>query len=364
MLGLALLCGCVMLDRRPPRGADPQTALQAVLLPWSPATLDSVTVAGFRQADGKRTPETDVLDELLLSAALRAGVAVRPDAGVAGMAAGSLPWGAEAPLPRDWRSLPGLVVAGQVRSATPWAYLRLVLADARTGQLRGEGRTRIAERDLASLVAERQQRLAVSATRLEEEIDIELHVVVRRDDGGFLRRVDLQEGGQLAQGDQLQLRYRASQDCEVYAFLYRSDGTRDELVGGGTIYANRWIYAPGENLWHSLSAGDEVYTLYVLVAPRIEEDRGTLWQDLAELQSTGRVEGFRGLDLVDVAVVRLLQRTATGADSLQVLRGTDGIEAGEMRSFVYSDGTTFDSRGDLLRGYAIARAYSAEVLYR
>jgi len=100
-----------------------------------------------------------------------------------------------------------------------------------------------------------------------------------------------------------------------------------------------------------------------LAAPRIEEDRSSLWEELGQLQSEGRLERFRGLDLVDAAVARLLQRTVT-ADTLAISRGSEGIEAGETERFVYDDGTAFDSRGELLQGTAIARAYSALVRYR
>ena len=108
---------------------------------------------------------------------------------------------------------------------------------------------------------------------------------------------------------------------------------------------------------------DQVYTVYVLAAPRIEEDRGTLWEEVGQLQERGRIERFQGLDLVDGAVARLLQRTVN-ADTIAVSRGAEGVERGEPERFVYADGTTLDSRGEQLHGAAIARAYSAQVQYR
>ena len=227
---------------------------------------------------------------------------------------------------------------------------------------RDEG-TRISERELTRLVRDRLGRRAGVAAEVARPLEIELHLLVRRDEGGFPERIDFEEGGSLAVKDRIQLRYRARRDCEVLAFLLRSDGSRHQLVGATTIYGGRWYHAPDENAWHTLTGDDVVHTLYFLAAPRIEEDRSSLWDELDQLQSEGRLERFRGLDLVDAAVARLLQRTVT-ADTLAISRGPEGIEAGETERFVYDDGTAFDSRGELLQGTAIARAYSALVRYR
>lgn len=358
---MLVLSSCWMGPRRSV-GPDLYTQLERVLAGWD--TQDTVTVAGFRLIDGETSAETEALDEALLSAAVRAGVKVRPNAGVAGSArAADVDWPSGSLLPGDWRQLPGdLVVAGQVRTASPWVYLRLALADGATGDMRRQATVRVAERDLRRLTAARQARQSGSGVVVLSDLDVELHLVVRRDEGGFPRLVEWEEGGQLLEGDRLQLRFRTGQDCEVFAFLYRSGG-ENTVMHDGTVFADRWVYAPGENSWEGLSQGDDVYTLYFLAARRLEQDKSSMWEELTRLQNQGRVEKFRGLEMVDAAVVDLLQRTAE-ADSVVVLRGGEGIERGETERFVYTDGNTFDSQGDLLPGRVILRAYSAEVQFR
>ncbi len=364
LAALALCLGCGFPGRSAPRPAEAEASLGRLLGDWHHQGR-TVTIAGFRHADGRTSVETEALDEAWLSAAVRAGVLTLPDAGIAGSAsAEDLGWSGEASLPDDWRELPGdLVAGGQLRVEPPWAYLRLVVADPLTGRVHQDHGTRIAERDLISLVRDRSRRLTGVAAEVARPIEIELHLLVRREEGGFPERIDFEEGGLLAVDDRFQLRYRADPDCEVFVFLLLSDGSRQTLGGGATIYGGRWYYAPGENAWHTLSRDDLVHTLYFLAAPRIEEDRSSLWEDLDQLQSEGRLDRFVGLDLVDAAVARLLQRTA-GADSIAVSRGAEGVERGEKERFVYDDGTTFDSRGERLEGTVIARAYSALVRYR
>lgn len=363
---LLALVDCSVLRPGPPAGPDPEAALVSLLSEWPVAAGDTVAIAGFRLGDGKASAQTQALDEVLLSAAVRVGVPVRVDAGVASRpTAGELPWEPEGLLPRDWRDLPGpLVAGGQVFVEPPWVYLRLVLADERSGEVRRDAATRIGAGSLARLVAEGQQRRAGAGPEPATALEIDLHVIVRRDDGGFPRRVDLVDQGSLDQGDRLQLRFRAAEDCEVYAFLYRSDGQRVDLFAEGAVYGGRWLYAPGENGWVTLDQSDVAYTLYFLAAPRIEADRAALWEEVDRLQQQGRIERLRGLDLVDEAVGRFLARTSTGLDSLALSRGAEGIERGPVERIVYSDGAAFDSRPERLRGALIARAYSAQVQYR
>ncbi len=359
-----LSLGCGLPGWNGSRGEGAEASLERLLSEW-PHQGRTVTIAGFRHADGTTSAETEALDEVLLSAAMRAGVVAQPDAGIAGSAlAEDLDWAGESSLPDDWRELPGdLVAGGQLRIEGSWAYLRLVLADPLTGRVRQDHGTRISEVELARLIRDRERRQTGVAAEVARPLEIDLHLLVRRDEGGFPERIDFEEGGRLAVADRIQLRYRARRDCEVFAFLLNSDGSRQTLVDE-TTYGGRWYYAPGENSWQALSEDDRVYTLYFLAAPRIEEDRSSFWEELDQLQSEGRLERFRGLDLVDAAVARLLQRTVSAADSVVVSRGAEGVEPGEEERFVYEDGTTFDSRGERLRGTVIARAYSALARYR
>ncbi len=326
--------------------------------------MDTVTVAGFRLLDGKISAETLALDEALLSAAVRAGVQVRPDAGIAGKGrAEDIDWRADELLPRDWRQLPGnLLSAGQVHLASPWVYLRMALVDGGTGDLRDESTVRLSQRDLTRLTTAYQARGSKSVVASLADLNLEFHLLVRRDEGGFPRLIEFVEGGQLDEGDRLQLRFRADQDCEVYAFLYSSEGT-NTVLHDGTVFADRWQYAPSENRWEGLSQGDEVYSLYLLAARRLEEDKSSMWEEISRLQEQGQIQKFRGVELIDSAVGRLLQRTSE-IDSVALVRGDEGVVLGESERFVYADGTAFDSRGRLLSGQVVAVAYSVEVQFR
>lgn len=343
-------------------GSTIEPALLEVLRSWD--LSDTLTVAGIRLVDGKASANTGALEESLLSAAMAAGLQVRAGSGIAGGGeTGAVNWRADTVLPGDWRQLPGdLLLSGRLRVASPWVYLQLLVTDSRTGTIETESTVRFAETDLSRLAAAREQRRSGSALFAAADLDVQLHLVVRRDEGGFPRLVDWEEGAQLEQGDRLQLRFRSGQDCEVFVFLYQSEG-ENTVLHSGTVFANRWIYGPGENSWKNLSVGDEVYTLYFLAARRLEEDKSSMWEELTRLQEQGRVEKFRGLEMVDAAVATLVQRTAE-ADSVVLSRGREGLELGKSERFVYADGVAFDSQPELLPGAVIARAYSFEVQYR
>ncbi|SVD37541.1 uncharacterized protein METZ01_LOCUS390395, partial [marine metagenome] len=157
---------------------------------------------------------------------------------------------------------------------------------------------------------------------------------------------------------------RTEQDCQVYAFLYRSDGERVELISDNAVYRNRWIYVPDEFGFTALGEADVVYTLYFLAAPHLDEDRGQLWEEVENLQSQGRFDRYEGLELLDAEVVRYLQRTVA-VDSLSIQRGEEGIERPrERRRFVYRDGSTLSSSGELYRSLVVARAVSTLIEYR
>lgn len=359
LLALAL-CGCWPGSNPLPHAGVHQQLRQAVA---GLGLQDSVTVVGVRLSDGKKTEQTRTLDEALLSALLRQNVGVHADVGVAGVDADKdLRWRVGQTLPRNWRTLPGpMVLAGQLREASPWAYLQLTLADVGTGSIEASTTVRVATTDVERLRQQRAARRARPGVVALPDIDLELHLVVRRDHDGFPRLVKWNERGTLEEGDRFQIRFRSGLDCEAYVFLYRSDGDRTVLFDG-VAFANRWSYAPGENSWNVLSVGDEVYTIYFLAAHRVEEDKQTLWEEVDRLQNQGQIDKFRGLDLVDQSVVELLQRTSTDSVSLQ--RGGVGAQTGEPERFVYADGNAFDSRGILVSGASIARAYSVEVQVR
>ena len=131
------------------------------------------------------------------------------------------------------------------------------------------------------------------------------------------------------------------------------------------IYDSRWSYAPGENSWTSFSEGDQVFTLYLLVAPRIDADRQSLWERLDELQSQSKIDRMSGLHLVDEALADFLQQTVAVSDSVQAIRGDEVISiAEETETFAYSDGVVFEHQAENLEGSIILRAISFHVRWK
>ncbi|MEE3040383.1 MAG: hypothetical protein VX948_05950 [Candidatus Latescibacterota bacterium] len=363
----ALLCiGCGWLNRGVPRGPSPEAALHAAIGEWG--AVDTVTVLGFRDHWGKSTAGVDVLDAALLSALGHHGVVVNPDAGIVAPSTETLRYRDGGVLPTGWQDLTGdttprhgLVVAGQIRKADAWTYLRLALADATTGQLRAHGTTRISQQRLDDLVASALE----DTVGALQPVDVVYHVVGRRDNAGFAELIDVEEGVTLIEGDRLQIRLKTDQDCEVFAFLYASEGgERRNLLDPQRVYEGRWNYGPAENSWITLTEGDQVYTLYLLVAPRIDEDRSALWEEVTQLQAQGQIDRMSGLELVDDALAGFLQQAVSTTDSTLVLRGNEGLQrAEEPETFAYVDGTVFEHHADILQGVAMIRAISFHVRF-
>ncbi|MBT3346387.1 MAG: hypothetical protein HN712_06230 [Gemmatimonadetes bacterium] len=367
LLLLALSSGCGMLRLASDSDVSPapEAALQGLVQGWS--FPDTVTVLGFRDHWGKSPASGQVLETALLSALGHRGVVVKPGAGVLQDPAPTMRFEKGSILPGTWRELTGsaspvqgLVLGGQIRSAERWVYLRLALADAATGVLLEQGTARVSQARLDQLVAARDE-----TADLKRDVDVEFHLLAKREEAGFVEKIEITEGATLVEGDRLQIRLRSEQDCEVFAFLYASkDGDRRDLVGADQIYANRWNYGPGENSWVSLK-GDEVYTLYLMIAPRIEEDRSNLWDAVQQWQRQGAIDRMEGLDLFDGALEGFLQDSVSGIDSVRVQRGPDEIElADQADKFTYSDGTVFESTAERLHGVVILRAISFWVRWK
>lgn len=363
MLSL-LLTDCRGLRRAPDQMATqaPHSALRQLVTGW--AFEDTVTVLGFRDRWGKKQAGADLLEAALLSALGQQQVVVHPDAGIMSQAPVTMRFRQGGILPDDWRDLTGpaprrgLVLGAQVREADAWLYLRLALADAATGELVEQGMTRISQARLDELLAVANS----DSAAVLKPFDVDYHVLVRREDAGFVEKIEVEEGATLIEGDRLQVRIRTAQDCEVFAFLYASKtGERRDLVGPTRVYADRWNYGPAENSWSRLE-GDEVYTLYLLVASRLSEDRRRLWENIGQWQQQGSIDRLQGLDLIDGALGEYLQEGVSGVDSVTVLRGAAGItRADKAETFAYQDGAVFESYAQQLRQSVILRAISFSV---
>jgi len=371
---LLLSCGCsLLLPQRPPHQscAAAMAAVAQRLATSYPDTSRTIAFLGFREADGKQTPASRALDGLLVSSLVRERVAIGTGVGIMardGDDEGPA-WEPDALLPSDWQDLSSpLLLSGKVRFHEPWAYVRAVLIERRSGAVLHADACRVVADDLRGRgqqwAARRHRRGAGGeGAALPEELELamDLHLVVRRDEGGFSRAVELVDGGSLRQGDRLQIRFRPRVDCTVYAFIFSSEGERQEVHASRLVYESRWQYGPSEQRWISVGEADEVYTLYLMAAPRLD-DLGEMAEDMADLVEQGQVERFRGVDALDAAVSTYLDAHTEGSSPIVVQRGTEGIEEGDVESLTYEDGTVLESRVQVVTARrGLVRAVSYEV---
>jgi hypothetical protein len=312
-----------------------------------------ITWMGVRDGKGEKTPATEVIEGYLLSALLRHGVAlVLADSAVE-------KWSADEIVPldgqRDW------VMGGRLQGDSPWMYVRLLLVDGGSGQVLSAHTRRVAEQRVLEEVARhaRKGEVAVQGGTL----GVDLHLLVRRSEGGSWRRVALEEGGILQQGDQVQIRFTTSRDVEAYAFLYGSEGQVQEVFAPQFVYSGMKQYGPGEGQWISLNEIDQVHTLYFLAGPHLLEDRAEeFFARLAELVEQGQVERFTGLEKLDQVLVEFLLRAYQDNPVIQVQRGAQSNELGPRETIVLEDGTRLESQAEAWQGRpVVARALSFAV---
>lgn len=327
-----------------------------------------IAVFGFREDGDKPTTNTEALDEFLLSALLNAGVPVALGVGVVAPDAAKAPkWQKHGVLPDDFRETPSpRMLSGQVHYESPWVYTTVLLTDRDSGAIVDSWRHRLSERELEGHAGQLVKRRGPQSVEFAVEaspIELELHTVVRHSESGFVEFSELTDGRILEPIDGFQLRFRVQTDCAVYAFLYGSKGGSEVIYESQVAYPGRLYYAPGEEQWQWVRSLDEneVYTLYLVAASSLEDERSDLFSDMGELVSRGQIDRFDGLDLLDGAVANFFGRTES--DTVAVLRG-DEIERGESENFVFSNGENVDSTPQLLSASpVIVRALSFEVQY-
>ena len=361
-------CGCGFFAAKPPvEGVGEVLGNMMSAMASAPPPDSRVALLGFRDADGKRTLRTETLDEALVSAALSRDLPVAPGVGLLEELRGepALRWSMGSLLPRGWEELEApRLLGGQVRYEPPWAYLRLVLVDRADGTVLRSVRGRVPEGEL-----DRRGRAlaALRGSDGEAEIsdfdaDVDLHLLVRRVEGEFPQLVELSEGEVLRGGDQLQVRFRVGRTCAVWAFLQLSSGERLGIFSGDRVYGARLEYGPGENEWIDLDRGNEVYTLYFVVAEDLEgERREDLFEEIAELVDNGQLNRFEGIDRVDALLADFLSNQLEGSPAVEVLRSGE-IESGDSEVFTYENGETFESVPEVLYAAPVlVRAVSFEV---
>ena len=348
-LALALaLGGCV-----PFIGGREQSRQLAVaaqdLVAIAEAREGEVDWLGLRDPAGVQTEETKVFDDYLLSALMKTEVAV----GLVDTTGKR--WRDEELVGLKQGGQAALALGGRLEADAPWMYVRMFLVERTSGELVATRTTRILERDVRHELASRE--LGTDASY--GPIEVDLHLIARREEGGIAQIVELTEGVQLQQGDQMQLRFKLSRDAEVHALLCRSDGALETLFDEQFVYSDIVQYGPGENNWITFNEIDQVYTLYFLTGPQLlAENAGPFYEQFATLVREGQINRFTGLEVLDEALIEFLQLPAP----IEVLRGDEDISLGRPETIVYDDGSTLSSQAQILTGTSVlVRALSFSV---
>ena len=304
---------------------------------------------GLRDPAGVQTEETKVLNDYLLSALMRTQVAV----GLVDTTGKR--WRDEELVGLKQGGGAALALGGRLEADAPWMYVRMFLVERKTGELVAARTARISERDVRDEVASRE----LGTGESYGPIEVDLHLIAKREEGGVAQIVELAEGVQLQQGDQMQLRFKLSRDAEVHAFLCRSDGVRETLFDEQFVYSDIVQYGPGENGWITFNEIDQVYTLYFLAGPQLlAENAEQFYEQFATLVREGQIDRFVGLELLDQALIEFLQRP----EPIAVLRGDEDIDLGRPETMVYNDGSTLSSQAQILTGTPVlVRALSFSV---
>ena len=304
---------------------------------------------GLRDPAGVQTEETKVLNDYLLSALMRAEIAV----GLADTTGKRWRSGELVGLRQGGRA--PLALGGRLEADAPWMYVRMFLVERASGELVAARTARLLARDVRHEVASRQ--LGTGAS--DEPVEVDLHLIAKREAGGVAQAVELAEGVQLQQGDQVQLRFKLSRDAEVHAFLCSSAGALETLFDEQFVYSDIVQYGPGENKWITFNEIDQVYTLYFLAGPQLlAENAEPFYEQFATLVREGQIDRFLGLEQLDQALIEFLQHP----EPIAVLRGDDDIALGRPETMVYDDGNTLSSQAEILTGAPVlVRALSFSV---
>ena len=337
----------------PSREPEPdQVAAELARLIAPAPESGEIAVLGLRDEAGRQTAATRLVDEYLRKALEKAGATLVTD--VEGN-----PWEEEEAVPAGrWENLgASLVIGGRLHTGTSWTYLRLIAIDGASGLVIARGTRRLDQRRLGAEVDRRGRQQGRAPARGEMQVD--LHLLGLRSEGGWSQPAAIAEGGLLQLGDRVQIRFKTAADCEVYAFLYSSQAEVEEVFAPRFVYAGRMHYGPGEDAWITLNRPDRAYTLYFIAAERLNEDREGLFEAMAELVEQGQAGGGAGMERLDRVLVEILQREVEGDEEIEVVRGLDAIERGETVDFILADGTPLGSRPEkLMADPVLVRAYT------
>ena len=312
------LGGCVPFIGGRDQGRQLAAAAQD-LVAIAEAQEGEVDWLGLRDPAGVQTEETKVLDDYLLSALMKTEVAV----------------GLVDTTGKRWRDeeLVGLKQGGQAAFALGGAARSRRSVDVRADVFsRARKRRASGNSHRPHLGARRAPRTRFARDRNRESygpIEVDLHLIAQREEGGIAQIVELTEGVQLQQGDRLQLRFKLSRDAEVRAFLCRSDGVLETVFDEQFVYSDIAQYGPGENNWITFNEIDQVYTLYFLAGPHLLAENAELFfEQFNTLVREGQIDRFTGLELLDEALIESLQHP----EPIAVLRGNEDISPRPSRN--------------------------------
>ena len=182
-----------------------------------------------------------------------------------------------------------LALGGRLESDDPWMYVRMFLVERKSGELVATRTARVLERDVRREIASRE----LGTGESYGPIEVDLHLIAKREEGGVAQVVELAEGVQLQQGDQMQLRFKLSRDAEIHAFLCSSAGALETLFDEQFVYSDIVQYGPGEHDWITFNEIDQVYTLYFLAGPKLlAENAEPFFEQFATLVQEGQIDRF------------------------------------------------------------------------
>ncbi|MEE3235516.1 MAG: hypothetical protein VX294_15220 [Candidatus Latescibacterota bacterium] len=307
---------------------------------------------GLRNLEGAETSETRAIEDYVVASLVESGIDIVVSTDNDGR------WSKEE-IVGESDSI-GYSIGGRLMEYGSRTYVRLFIVDENSmvvdSVFRGIYTTHVEDE-----VEERSRNSGIRRSDLP--LDVDLHWIVLRNEGGIREPIVFEEGMVLQSGDQLQVRYRVSKDVKVYAFLFSNEGGIESLVSEDFMYSGLLHYGPTENGWIEMTDEDRVYTAYFLAGPILfEENKNEFVENLYELVDQGQVNEFTGLDKQDRLLVDFVSRAYESEISLNIIRGSEAISSTRQEVFVYSDGTRVQSYAEQLKGVPlIMRAVSFRV---
>ncbi len=316
-----------------------------------------VAVLGFRNAEGERTTATKILDDHLISALLRSGVELVVPEG-----SGGGKWSEEGMIPAE--QFEGLsaerVLGGRLQDEANWVYLRLFLIERSSGTLLQSGGRRLVGNDLQKLIERQDQQGEVEASRVEVEVDLSL--LCLRLESGCEELIEIKDNAVLKIEDRLQIRFETKVDCQVWCFLYSSMGQQRTIFNKQQVYGGREQYGPAEEEWINVGEAGQVYTLYFIAAPRLEDDTAQLFEEMAKLIEQDEVDRFRGVEKLDQVLRQFLESRMEETTQVEVIRKVDEAQLTKAEKIILDSGTSISSRAQKLGpAPVVVRALSFDV---